>query len=276
LESPIEPANRHETHRQRLSSAAGVNRTLMSLKPRARTAVATAGKEIAYRTGLHHFLFYRYDFMFRPHQLAFLVSGLTGTHGLPGPIIEIGCAHGHTTVFLNKHLDDLSDTRTYICIDTFAGFTPEDIAAEVDRGKDPGLYAFLFRAYRKRWFDRTLANNDINRVVSIEADVNAFDFGPLHDISFCLIDVDLKRPVVRSLEQILPRLAPGGMVVVDDCAPRDKFDGALAGYLEFVEKSGYPVDIREGKLGIIALAPSPDGQSAPASSGSAQRGSPGP
>jgi O-methyltransferase len=241
--------------RSRLTSAA--------IKPRARTAIAAAGKEFAYRTGLHRLLFYRYDYMFRPHELAFLVSGLTQTHGLAGPIVEIGCAAGHTTVFLNKHLDELADARKYICIDTFAGFTEEDISVENARGKDPNLYAFLFRAYRKRWFDRTIANNKINRVLSIEADANSFDFGPLQKISFCLIDVDLKRPVVRSLEQVHPRMAPGGMIVVDDCAPNDKFDGALAGYLEFVRQFGLPVDIREGKLGVIEL-PRPSDSTMPA------------
>lgn len=245
------------TARSRLAPAEGMPRAATSIKPRARTAIATAGKEFAYRTGLHRLLFYRYDYMFRPRELAFLVSGLTQTHGLAGPVVEIGCAAGHTTVFLNKHLDDLADSRNYVCIDTFAGFTPEDIAVENDRGKDPSLYAFLFRAYRKRWFDRTIANNKIDRVLSIEADANSFDFGPLQNISFCLIDVDLKRPVVRSLEQVVPRMSPGGVVVVDDCVPNDKFDGALAGYLEFVEQSGHPVDIREGKLGVVEIPRQP-------------------
>lgn len=112
---------------------------------RVRTATATTMKTIAYRTGLHRFLFYRFDYMFRPRELCLLVSTLTRTHGLQGPILEIGCAAGHTTVFLNKHLDDLGDSRAYVCIDTFAGFTAQDIAVERDRGKDPSLYAHLFR-----------------------------------------------------------------------------------------------------------------------------------
>jgi predicted O-methyltransferase YrrM len=222
--------------------------------------VASTLKEAAYRTGLHHFLFYRYDYMFRPRQLSVLVSYLTRTHDLPGPIVEIGCAAGHTTVFLNKHLDDLADSRHYVCIDTFAGFTAEDIAVERDRGKDPGRYAHLFRSYRKEWFDKTMSNNQVTRVTSIQSDVNSFDFGPFEAISFCLVDVDLKRPVVRSLEQVLPRMAIGGVVVVDDCVPNAKFDGALTGYLEVVERYGLPVDIRDDKLGIIEVTRSIDEQ----------------
>jgi O-methyltransferase len=220
---------------------------------RTRTVLATTVREVAFRTGLHRLLFYRYEYMFRPSELAFLVSCLSRTCGLTGPIVEIGCAAGHTTVFLNKHLDDLADPRDYICIDTFAGFTPEDVAVEVGRGKDPGSYVHLFRSYRKKWFDQTMRNNDVSRVRSIEADVNSFDFTMLRDISFCLIDVDLMRPVVRSLEEVYPRMAPGGIVVVDDCRPDDRFDGARAGYLEVVERHRLPVNIRSDRLGLIEV-----------------------
>jgi O-methyltransferase len=182
-----------------------------------------------------------------------LVSCLTQTNGLNGPIFEIGCAAGHTTVFLNKHLDDLADRRDYICIDTFAGFTDDDIALEVRRGKDSNRYTYLFRAYRKDWFDRTIANNEISRVTSIQADVNTFDFSPFDQISFCLIDVDLMRPVSRALEEVFPRMAPGGIIVVDDCTPDAKFDGALAAYNDFVKRHGLAADIRHDKLGLISL-----------------------
>ena len=228
-----------------------------SVMPRTKTAAASAAKEIAYHTGLHRRLFYKYDYMFRPRELSFLLDCLTQTHELRGPILEIGCAGGHTTVFLNKHLDDLADSRSYTCIDTFAGFTDQDIAVEDGRGKDPNLYANLFRAYRKKWFDRTMTNNGVTRVEAIEADVNEFDFSSIRNISFCLVDVDLKRPVVRSLQQVVPRMAPGGIVVVDDCTPDAKFDGALSGYLEVTGDHGLPTDIRHDKLGVIRIADIP-------------------
>jgi O-methyltransferase len=234
---------------------AGSHRGLLpkTLSRKGRVFAATAVKTFAYRTGLHRLLFYRYDYMFRPAELAVLVSVLTQTKCLPGPILEIGCAAGHTTVFLNKHLDDLEDSRNYFCIDTFAGFTDDDIAVEVDRGKDKNEYASLFRSYRKEWFDKTMSNNDVSRVTSIQADVNEFDFSEFEQISFCLIDVDLTRPVRRSLEEVLPRMAPGGIIVVDDCTPRVKFDGALAGYLDIVDRYGFPVDIRFDKIGYIEI-----------------------
>jgi O-methyltransferase len=225
-----------------------------TIRERVRMSIAILVKTIAFRTGLHRVLFYRYDYMFRPAELSYLVSCLSRTADLPGPILEIGCAGGNTTVFLNQHLDDLDDPRSYVCIDTFEGFTDEDIAVEQARGKEPDRYRYIFRAYRQSWFDRTMRNNGVRRVRSIKADASSFDFGQLQDISFCLIDVDLQRPVARSLEAIIPRMAPGGIVVVDDCSPDNKFDGALAAYLEAVERHGFEPRIEYGTLGVIEIS----------------------
>ena len=226
---------------------------ISTVRAQARTVTASAVKTAAYHTGLHRMLFYRYDYMFRPAELALMVSLLTETHGLPGPILEIGCAGGHTTVFLNKHLDQLEDPRKYYCLDTFVGFTREDIAVEVGRGKEAEEYEHVFRSYRKEWFDQTMVNNGVSRVESIQGDANLFDFTRFDQISFCLIDVDLLRPVERSLEEVLPRMAAGGVVVVDDCMPSNVFDGALAGYTTVVERHGLPMDVRNEMLGIIRI-----------------------
>jgi O-methyltransferase len=236
-----------------------------------RMHLANAFKTVAYHTGLHRTLFYRYDYMFRPRDLALLTALLTETNGLEGPIFEIGCAAGHTTVYLNKHLDDLEDVRQYKCLDTFAGFTQADIDVEVQRGHRVSQYEYVFRAYRKEWFDQTIRNNHISRVTSIQADVNTFDFSPYRDVSFCLIDVDLTRPVSRALAEVYPRMAPGGVIVVDDCTPDNKYEGAGAAYADFVGRVGAPVDIRNDVLGIIRV-PAPADVDVASTNGRAGRG----
>lgn len=67
------------------------------------------------------------------------------------------------------------------------------------------------------------------------------------------VDVDLMRPVARALEEVFPRMAPGGTVVVDDCTPGLKYDGAGAAYLDFVQRIGAAVDSRYEKLGLIRV-----------------------
>jgi O-methyltransferase len=193
-----------------------------------------------------------YSYMFTPAQLAFLVHCLDKTRHLSGPIVEIGCARGQTTLYLNLHLRSLGIQKRYICIDTFQGFTPDDIRYEVEvRKKDPGFTWEGFAYNDKRWFDRALQLNGIGHVESIRADVNQFDFEGIENISCCLLDVDLYVPVRSCLEKLPAKMAPGGLLVVDDCAPDNTFDGALQAYEEFLAKTKFRSEIVCGKLGVI-------------------------
>jgi predicted O-methyltransferase YrrM len=209
-----------------------------------------AVKGVANHTPLGKVVFYSYQYMFRPMDLAFLVQCVTDTAHLPGAILELGCAGGHTSVFLNKHLDDLGGNRTYFAIDTFAGFTPEDVDVEIGRGKNVEDFDQTFRTYRREWYERTMKLNGVTRVTAIESDVNIFDFSRFDDISFCLIDFDLYRPVKKALEEVIPRMAKGGIIVIDDCVDLNKFDGAYQAYMEIAEKIGVPSEIHH-KLGVL-------------------------
>src|SRR5438045_9739817 len=97
-------------------------------------------KEVQFRTPLRRYFFHRYTYMFSPAQLAFLCSCLEQAVAVPGGICEIGCAQGASTVFLNRHLDWLEVTRPYTAVDTFGGFTEEDVTKEIERGKTRALF----------------------------------------------------------------------------------------------------------------------------------------
>jgi hypothetical protein len=143
---------------------------------------------------LKHYLVFRYEFNFTPAQLGFLCECLTKTEPVPGNILEIGCAQGNTTVFLNRHLDTLKSTKSYTCVDTFTGFTERDIAWEVNqRNKESNMFSGF--QLGKKMFDVTLAFNNVKRVTAIQDDilnVNADTFGK---VSFTLLDVDLYYPI---------------------------------------------------------------------------------
>ena len=219
----------------------------------ASSVLAATVKAVGSRTPLNRLIFYRYDYMFSPRELGLLTASVTATRSVPGIILEVGCAGGNTTVFLNKHMDTIADERPYWCVDTFEGFTPKDIDLEVHRGKDRDQFRYVFKAYRKRWFDQTMANNGVTRVTALKADANELDFTRFSKVSLCLIDVDLYRPVRRCLDQVVPLMASGGIIIVDDCTPQNKYDGALAAYQEAIAERGLPVDIRFDKLGIIEV-----------------------
>lgn len=198
-----------------------------------------------------------YNYNFQPAHLAFLCECIDRTRALPGPIVEVGCDAGWTTVFLNKHMDFSKIEKSYFCIDTFSGFTPDDIRYERQRrGKDPTFPSGAFSRNKKEWFDRTMQINGIKRVRSIQGDVNRYDFEGIKDVSVCLIDVDLYLPVKAALEKVYGRMAAGGVLVVDDCAPDSPFDGALQAYREFVEAHRLPEKIILEKLGVIEVGTS--------------------
>jgi len=196
-------------------------------------------------------LLYRYEYLFTPRQLTFLCECLERTADHPGPVVEIGCAGGRTTVFLNKFLDDIGSSRRYLCIDTFEGFTTEDIEVERQQGRQSSQVEHSFREHTEKAFRRTLQNSGVTRPEVFAADVNHFDFDLVGKPSLCLVDVDLYRPILHCLEELYPRLDAGGIVVVDDCAVTGDFAGALEAYREFTERNGLPLDVRHRKLGVI-------------------------
>jgi hypothetical protein len=153
-------------------------------------------------------------------------------------------------VFLNRHLDAVGADRRYWAIDTFAGFVADDIALEHERGRRRRFDTFATND--RRWFEDTMALNGITRVQVVRADANTFDFGQIGPVAFCLLDVDLYRPVLSVLEALYDQVTPGGVIVVDDCDPdHPGFRGAWEAYQEFVEHKALPSRIEHGKLGVI-------------------------
>ncbi|MEJ7583469.1 MAG: class I SAM-dependent methyltransferase [Acidimicrobiales bacterium] len=212
-----------------------------------------AAFQIASLTRLRKYLYHRYDYSFTPSQLCCLVGCLSRTAAVPGAVVEIGCAYGHTTVFLEKHLQAMGDRRDYVCIDTFSGFTAEDAAfEEATRRKEAAGYDQRYADATLRSFRRTLANNGVTRVKPVQADIKAYDMSAVPAISFCLIDVDLYLPVRAALAKVRPLMGPGGIVVVDDCRPHPLWDGALQAYEEFVSEHKIGREIVEGQLGLVS------------------------
>jgi SAM-dependent methyltransferase len=201
-----------------------------------------------------------YSFMFSSRQLKFLLDSLDETKSIDGCVLEVGCAHGATTIFLYEYLRDSGVSKPYYCIDTFSGFTDSDIEYENrNRGKQYN-YTSAFKNNSVERFKRNLRQRKIDDVHVIQADINRFDITTIPPISFCLLDVDLYQPVLAGLEKILPHVNAGGTIVIDDCwvddehfykSIPDMYDGALEAYREFVSKNQLPVTLVEKKLGVI-------------------------
>ena len=196
--------------------------------------------------------FARYPYMNSPSELLEVTKQLLSVQA-SGAAVEVGCNQGWTTCFLVEALAEQGVQREYVCIDTFNGFTQEDIGFECKfRGKTAGLYEDSFLINDPEWLKASLARFGYGNVVVQKADATTFDYRALGQIAFALVDVDLYRPVRASLERILPNMARGGVVMVDDCDLRDKrWDGAYQAYEEVCEEWNIRPEIVCHKFGII-------------------------
>ena len=193
---------------------------------------------------------YRYGYMFSPAQLAFFCEQLTDVAAVPGSILEVGCAWGRSTVFLNRHLDSLGVDVDYYAVDTFSGFTPQDLESEQELGRD-SLYYSVFRGNSKARFDRTMQRNGVTRVTSFQADASTFDYAALSPFRMVLVDVDLHRPVLATLHAVYDLVSPGGVIVIDDCKQGGIWEGAYEAFTEFAAEMGVEPTIVHDKLGVI-------------------------
>jgi len=211
-------------------------------------------RELYHISPFRKYFFYRYHYMFSPSQMCFLISCVNQTKDVDGIYFEIGCAEGRTTVFLNKHMQDKGIKKKYICLDTFSGFTNEDMDFEHSkREKDKDVLKIQFVANKKKWVDSTLKMNNINDVETIESDINTFELSDskFNKIAMCLLDVDLYKPVLSALNKVYDRMQKGGIIIVDDCKQDKYYDGALQAYMEFCKSKSIEPNIVEEKLGII-------------------------
>jgi predicted O-methyltransferase YrrM len=218
--------------------------------------VARLLKHAAYRSPLARFFAARYGYNFRPAQLCFLVHCLDRTRHLAGPILEVGCFQGATTIWLKTHLRATGVEKEYFAIDTFEGFVVSDVDHELtERGKlgDARLLRKAFASNDASWVRKALALNGFPEVHVVKADASTYDYSVHRDISFALIDVDLYVPVRNALAAMWEQMADGGIIVVDDCAPGNVYDGALQAYREFTAMHGLPEQIVEEKLGVIEV-----------------------
>ena len=215
-------------------------------------------KELVTRTAIgRRALLASYPYAFTPEQLWSLCEAATdGLDAGGGAIVEIGVAAGNTTVLLNRHLASRGLHPPYYCLDTFSGFTPQDVQVERTRGKRDD-FSRWFRDNSPSLFRRMLEMNDLaDRVTVIQADAAEFDYSQLPPLAFALVDVDLLRPMQAALQGCWDRLLPGGVLVADDCQDYSHtWDGARQAYEQFCSNEGLEVDLRHEKLGFAIRRP---------------------
>lgn len=197
-------------------------------------------------------MFTVYPYMFSPQQLMFIAGTAIEQASVAGCYVEVGCAEGATTAFVKRALAEEGVDKRYICLDTFAGFPTEQVTYEIEvRGKDKAI-ADAFTHNDIDWVRKSLNLAEVHDVELNKTDGATFDYARVAPIAWCLLDVDLYLPIAAALPKIYDALAPGGVIIVDDCQLEDeRWDGALQAFDEFVAARSIERTIVHRKLGII-------------------------
>ncbi len=123
---------------------------------------------------------------------------------LGGDLMEVGCYAGRTAEKLVRRLDLSKTGRTYWLYDLFDPQPGDGHIEQEHHGAD------LYESVRERF-----ADHDFVRVVRGRVPDVLSEQGPER---VCFAHVDLNNPEaeVGALEWIIPRMAPGGMILLDD------------------------------------------------------------
>ncbi len=195
-------------------------------------------------------LLYRYPpFALAPERLYLFLHTLVETKEVPGAIVEIGCNLGGTAVIAKQMLDRLSVQKPYVCIDTFDGFVDEQFARDVELGT-PSRDHDMFSGSSRDLVAKIMQRHRCGSVELVQGDVTTIPDGLLPiSCSVVLLDVDLTEPTYIALQRFWPRLARGGIILVDDCQEKSSWK-ARVGYSRFCAEHGVPEQYRYG-MGVL-------------------------
>lgn len=187
-----------------------------------------------------------------PEQVATVLHELHRVllRGTPGAIVEFGCYIGTTSLFLRRLIDAHTawQDRELHVYDSFVGLPAKSAADSSAAGEafQPGqlqaskkqlLREFHKAALRppivhKGWFSDLGAEQVPDR------------------IAFAFLDGDFYESIADSLRLVLPRLQPGGTIVVDDYA-REALPGVARAVRQHVPPELFARVLCSHNLGIV-------------------------
>jgi O-methyltransferase len=172
-----------------------------------------------------------------PERLHLWTRTLLETGDISGAVVEIGCAGGGTAAWCDRLLRNVGAGKPYVCVDTFGGFASDQFDTDVALGT-PERDRHTFSANSPALVRRIVAGLGAPDIRLVQGDICTLPLERLpRRIAACLVDVDLSEPVYAALCKVYPRLAPGGVIVVDDCAEDTSWRARL-GYRRFVAEQG--------------------------------------
>jgi len=188
-------------------------------------------------------------------------------HGIEGSIVECGVWRGGSMMAAARTLLALGVTdRELVLYDTFAGMT-DPTSADIDRhGRSARRWMSRYgstAAGDSRWCNASLDEVRANvESVGYPMDRCTFVPGPVEEtipdhapsrIAVLRLDTDWYESTAHELEHLFPRLAAGGVLIIDDYG---HWQGARRAVDEYVERHDLPLLLhRTDETGRVAVVP---------------------
>lgn len=181
------------------------------------------------------------------NQLRVILRALEQTHEIQGAVVEFGCYIGTTSLFIRRWLDTCQDAREFHVYDSFLGLPPKTTADESRAGEQ---FKAGTLAVSKKQFLREFQKAGLKPPVIHKGWFSELTEADLpRKITLAFLDGDFYASIRDSLKLVLPRLQPGGVIIVDDYA-REALPGAAKAVHEYFS----PDDVQTAhNLGIIKL-----------------------
>lgn len=208
-------------------------------------------RELAKKIGFRHFGLGKpnYPYGIEPALLARIVQHIERLDDPGANIVEAGVARGMTTRFIVQTLTSLGKPNRLYPVDTFAGFVAEHLEFEQDaRNKNASdMHYFEYND-----FDVWSGNfREFPQVKPMQGDIGTFDFSQVAPVAIFVLDVDLYVPTKAALANVMPHMAKGGAVYLDDIRDQNIWDGAYQAFVEFTKETGVRHEFVGNESGII-------------------------
>lgn len=152
--------------------------------------------------------------------------------GIPGDVVEFGCYAGTTSLFIRRLLDEKEESarRQFHVYDSFEGLPDKT-------NKDESAAGTAFRAgelsVSKKEFLRQFHAANLQPPIAHKGWFNELTGGDVPEkIAFAFLDGDFYDSIMDSLKLVWPRMAKGGVVLIDDYG-RDALPGAERAVQDF-------------------------------------------
>lgn len=164
------------------------------------------------------------------------------TGGVPGDLVETGVWRGGTVILMRAVMAAYGSTdRTVWGFDSFAGLPepdtdrfPMDVALQLERGTKKGLMRGMLSVSKEqveRNFERYGLLDDRVRIVEGWFS-ETLPAASMDQIAVLRLDGDLYQSTLDGLNNLEPKVAPGGFIIVDDYGSIEACAQAVTDYRE--------------------------------------------